>query len=116
VSGGAHATDARVWKKACRVARLLLCLVRRGTPCEPRRGAPASTLSPRSPLHVVPLLAPLLDYLVRLVQECRGERQAESLRRLQVDYQGELVGPFHGQVGWCGAFKDLVHKDGGALA
>ena len=34
----------------------------------------------------------------------------------QVDHQVELVGPFHGQVGWCSAFMILDRLDGGALA
>ena len=54
-------------------------------------------------------LAQSLDYLVRPLQERRLDRQAERLRRLEVDGQLEFRRLLDGQHRWLGAFQDLVH-------
>src|SRR6266545_8225932 len=50
-----------------------------------------------------------LDDLVRPSQQRRQDRQAEGLRRLEVDDQLELRGLLDRQVAGSGTFQDLVH-------
>jgi hypothetical protein len=56
----------------------------------------------------------LFDYLIRLEEELRGEREPEDLGGLEIDDQLELRGLLHGQVGWRGALQDFIHVVGGA--
>src|SRR5262249_803769 len=65
--------------------------------------------SPRRPPHVVPLLARLLDHLVRLKQHQRRDREPEGLGCLQVDHQLRLHRLLHRQVGRLRPLEDLVH-------
>src|SRR6266853_2096978 len=58
----------------------------------------------------------LLDDLVRLEEERRGNRDPQRLRGLQVDEQLELRRLLHRQVGGLGTLQDLVHIDGSAAA
>src|SRR5207249_10392827 len=51
----------------------------------------------------------LLDHLVCLYQQRRGERDPEGLRGLEVEHQLEFDGLLDGQVGRLGALQDLVH-------
>src|SRR4029453_11904554 len=53
------------------------------------------------------------DHLVRLEQEAWGGRQAKGLGGLQGDDELELRRLLHGEIGWFGAFEDLVHVGGG---
>ena len=59
--------------------------------------------------------ASLLDHLVRLEEEGRGDREPERLGGLEIDAQLEFHGLLHRQVRRLGAFEDLVHKDRGAF-
>ena len=54
------------------------------------------------------------DHPVRPVQHRRRNRQADPLRRLEVDDELELHGLLNGQIGRLGAFQDLVYIDGSA--
>src|SRR5207245_2196042 len=54
----------------------------------------------------------LFDHLVRSQQQRRRDRQAERLRRLEVDDQLELRRLLDGKVGGLGASKDLVYVTG----
>jgi hypothetical protein len=56
----------------------------------------------------------LLDDLIRPQQYCLRDRQAERLRRLEVDRQLELRRLLNGQVGRLGALEDLVDVGCGA--
>jgi hypothetical protein len=56
----------------------------------------------------------LPDDLRCLEEEHWGDREAESLGRLQVNDQLEGGGLLHGQVGGLGTFEDLVHRARGA--
>src|SRR5712692_3896223 len=47
----------------------------------------------------------LLDHLVRLEEERRGDREAERLGGLEIDDELELHRPFHRQVGGLRAFE-----------
>src|SRR6266851_727082 len=58
---------------------------------------------------------PSLDYLIRPLQERRGDRQAEGLGGLQVDDQLELGGLLDRQVSGIGALENLVDVDGRSL-
>src|SRR3970282_1413917 len=58
----------------------------------------------------------LLDYVVRPKAERFGNREAQGLRRLQVDHQLELGRLLHGQGGWLCALQDLVHEGRGGAA
>ena len=57
---------------------------------------------------------PLLDHLIRPLQERRRDREAEGLGGLEVDDQLELCGLLDGQVGRFGAVEDSVHIGGGS--
>ena len=56
----------------------------------------------------------LLDDLVRSEQQRLRDREAERLRRLQVDDQLELGGLFDREVSGLGSLEDLVNVGGGA--
>src|SRR5262249_34662907 len=95
-------------------------LVRLGAPRGPRVDAPSTSTrlpcwSPPYTSHPTQLLCTsLLDHLVRLEQERRGEGEAERLGRLEVDDQVEFQGLLHGQVPRLGAVQNLVHIGGRA--
>src|SRR5260370_25134675 len=57
---------------------------------------------------------PLLDHLIRPLQERRRDRQAEGLGGLEVDDQLELGGLLDREVGGSGPLEDLVNVLGGA--
>src|SRR5262249_30875082 len=59
------------------------------------------------------LLVRLSDHLVREDEEVRRQRQAEFLGRLEVNDQRKLHGLLHREVGWRGAFQNLIHQGGG---
>ena len=54
----------------------------------------------------------LFDYLIRPREHIRWNRQADLLRRLQVDDELELYRLLHGEIGGLSAFQDLVHVGG----
>ena len=56
----------------------------------------------------------LLDHLVRLEEEHRGDREAKRLCGLEVDDELELHGLLDGQVRGLGALQNLVHIGSGA--
>src|SRR5262245_53054646 len=58
----------------------------------------------------------LLDHLIRLEQDLRGDGDAEGLGGLQVDGQIELRRLLHRQVSRLGAFEDLIDMDSSASA
>ena len=58
--------------------------------------------------------ARLSDHLIRLEQECRGEREPERLGSLEVEDQLELGRLLHGQVAGLGALENLIHIERGA--
>src|SRR2546422_9416411 len=51
----------------------------------------------------------LLDHLVRLEEERRGDREPERLGGLQIDDQLELHSPLHREIGWLGTLEDLIY-------
>jgi hypothetical protein len=51
----------------------------------------------------------LFDHLIRPRQHRRGDREAEGLRGLEVDYELELRRLLDGEVGRFGAAKNPVH-------
>ena len=53
-------------------------------------------------------LTPLVNHLIRSAQQRVRNRQAEGLRRLEVDDQFELRWLLDRQIGWLGALQDLV--------
>src|SRR5262249_18399999 len=55
----------------------------------------------------------LSDHLVREDKEVRRQRQAELLGCLEVNDQRKLHGLLHREVGWRGAFQELIYKGGG---
>src|ERR1700752_531149 len=55
-----------------------------------------------------------LDQLIRLEQHRWRDRQAERLRRREVDDELKLGGLLDGQVAGLGALEDLVDVGGGA--
>src|SRR2546428_5660500 len=57
--------------------------------------------------------APLLDHLIRLEKEGRGDGEAECFGGLEVNDQLELGGLLHRQLGGAGTFQNLVHVGGG---
>src|SRR6266550_3779288 len=56
----------------------------------------------------------LFDHSVRSHQHIRRNRQADLFRRLQIDHKFELRRPLNRQVGWLGAFQNLVDVRSGA--
>src|SRR6266511_983940 len=50
-----------------------------------------------------------LDHLIRSRQHVRLNRQADLLRRFQVDDQFELRGLLDRQIGWLRTLEDFVH-------
>ena len=46
---------------------------------------------------------------VRPYQHVGWNRQADLLRRLQIDDELELHRLLHGEFGWFGAFEDFIH-------
>src|ERR1700730_717069 len=72
---------------------------------ESRKGPSGSQINP-------PRLGPLLDHMIRPLQERRRDRQAEGFGGLEVDDQLELGGLLNGQVAGLGALEDLVNIDG----
>ena len=71
-------------------------------------------LAALSPFKSQDLKSTSFYYLVRPVQNRLRNRQADLLRRLQVDDQLKLHGLLHGEVSRLGAFKDFVHVSGSA--
>ena len=66
----------------------------------------------RSPYVSQPLLlvfSVLLDHSVRSRQHIRRNRQADLLGRLEIDHELEFRGLFDRNVGWLGAFQNLVN-------
>src|SRR6266446_10286845 len=59
------------------------------------------------------LLSGLLNDLIRSQHQRGRNRQAESLRRLEVDDQLVLRRLLDGKIGWLGALEDLVDEEGG---
>src|SRR5437016_5773856 len=60
-----------------------------------------------APAHV-PLSPHLLDHLVRLEQDRRGDGEAEGLGGLEVDHQLELYRLLHGEISRFGPLQDLI--------
>jgi hypothetical protein len=56
----------------------------------------------------------LLDHLVRSEQHVRRNREADLLRRFQIDHQLKLRRLLDWQVSGFGAFQDFIHVVGGA--
>ena len=56
----------------------------------------------------------LLNHPIRPLQHIRRDRQADLLRRLQVDDEFELRRLLHRQIGGLRAFEDLVDVVGRA--
>ena len=56
----------------------------------------------------------LLDYLVRTQQQRVRDREAERLRRREIDDQLELRGLLDGEIGGLRAFENLIYVSGGA--
>ena len=84
-----------------------------------RRLHPVHETLHHAPRPTTPRSSPracLLDHLIRLEEERRGDREAERLGRLEVDDQLERSRPLHGQVGRLRTFQDLIHIAGGTLA
>ena len=74
---------------------------------EPDRYDPEHGIVPHSAAE------PLLDHLIRPLQERRRDRQAKRLGGLQVDDQLKLGHLLDGEIGGLGAAEDLVHDDCG---
>src|SRR5215468_8484840 len=55
------------------------------------------------------------NHLVRQEEKCRGNRETESLGRLEVNHQLELCWLLDRQVGGLYAFQNLVHIGGGVV-
>src|SRR5215467_2416302 len=55
------------------------------------------------------LTAASLNHLIRSCQHIRRNRQADLLRRFQIDYQFELRWLLHGKFGGFCSFQDLVY-------
>jgi hypothetical protein len=55
-----------------------------------------------------------LDDLVRPRQHVRRNRQADLLRRFEIDDELELLWLLYGEIGGLGTFQYLVHIRGGA--
>jgi hypothetical protein len=68
-------------------------------------GTPCDTYPATSQL----LCQSLLEHLVRLKEERRGDGEAEGLGRLEVDDQLARGGLLDGEVRGLGALEDLVH-------
>ena len=60
-------------------------------------------------------LASSPEHLVRLAQDLRGNREAKSLGRLEVDGELELRGPLHGEVTRLRSVQHFVHEDSGVM-
>src|SRR6266481_6720411 len=58
------------------------------------------------------ICAPLLDHLIRPLQERRRDRQAEGLGGLEVDDELELGGLLDGKISWLGASENLIQIGG----
>jgi hypothetical protein len=80
----------------------------------PRRQIPL--YAPGCPFHnlIERSCACLLDHLIRLEEERRRDREAESMGGLKVDNQLEFYGLLHREVSWLDTLEDLVHVCGGA--
>jgi hypothetical protein len=57
-----------------------------------------------------------LDHLVRSRQHSLRDRDADLLRRLEIDHQLKLRGLLHRKMGGLGAFENLIRVCGGAAA
>jgi len=58
----------------------------------------------------------LLDHLIGLKQQRRGNAQAEGFGGLEIDGQLKLHRLLHRQVPWLGAFQDAIHIVGAPAA
>src|SRR6266511_644386 len=67
------------------------------------------------PSLFTPLRAHSLNHLIRSRQQVRRNRQADLLRRFQIDDELELLRLLHGKVGGPGAFQNLLYVCGGAM-
>src|SRR5207253_9102801 len=92
----------------------LHALVRLG--CPPTSLLPPGDCSPWCPFYDPSPFpcAHLLDHLIRLEEERRGDGEAERLGGLEVDDELELHRLLHGQVRRLGTVQNLVHVGGGA--
>src|SRR5262245_34485589 len=68
----------------------------------------------RCPLALREPASVLLNHSVRSRQHIRRNRQADLLGSLLIDHELEFRGLFDRNVGWLGAFQNLVNVSGSA--
>src|SRR5262245_57614563 len=80
----------------------------------PARPLPCPLASNVSPVFVMPRLRASLDDFIRPRQHLGRDREAQSLRRLEIDHEPDLDWLLDGEVGGFGPLEDLVDVAGAA--